>query len=737
MPSDPADSKPVASPIPRAPIRRFLPIAVGLAGLAMSHGSMLAQGSGRVQGDARDARLVHYILEHTYLWTTRAPLHEEFWNPPIFYPERNALAYSDTLVGSAAPYWAFRATGAAPDSSYQLWLVSTSALNFVAGCVLLRGGLGFGLVASTFGAALLSFGAPRMNELGHSQLLPHYWTFATVYALARLFRGEPGSRIRRALLWDVAALGAVGQFATGFYLGWFLVLGTGFAPLVSLAFPAWRRSVLPRLSRDIPAILGATLLGLLLLTPLAMHYARAARATVLRQYDAALRSVPEPRSWLHLGPFSRAWGWTARLSIFEGQAMDDELRMGIGLLTTLICLAGFPLRPSSRAFGLIALGILACSTSWPGRTIVELASWSVVGCASGIALERGHPWARLGVLAALLGYLTLSHDLGDRAFGIRLCTMILCATAAVRERGRPVIALALAGISSWLASESFPMGVVLPAAFTSAALMAVAKLLRWRRRPPIWRVALAAFLASACVLSFLDRPRILALGLLGPSIFLFAWKDGRNRPPARSLAIGTVVSLLTILAFRNTDTLWWYIYAWFPAGTAIRAVGRIGILMLIPAAVGLASALDRLEGRRRGKLAIALGLACVAEQSLAFPTFDKFTKRADVAAIASRVDRDCEAFYVFPLNQEHDSYERQVDGMWAGISTGKPSVNGYPASYPRDWRLLSGPSHAFGEPIDPEVDLHRVEDALKTWAADRGVSPGRIGWVGGREERVP
>src|SRR5262249_25513985 len=146
-----------------------LALGFGVLGIVMAHHPMILSGFRRIQTDLGDSRLIHYLLEHGYRWVQREPLHREFWNPPFFYPVANVAAYSDVLLSVGPVYWPWRVLGAPPGSSFGLWMVSVSALNYAAGLLLFRRGLGFGMLAAASAAFLVAFGAPRMNQLHHQQ----------------------------------------------------------------------------------------------------------------------------------------------------------------------------------------------------------------------------------------------------------------------------------------------------------------------------------------------------------------------------------------------------------------------------------------------------------------------------------------------------------------------------------------------------------------------------------------
>ncbi len=180
-------------------LRIALAVGVGVLGVAMAHYPIVFSRFRLIQTSLGDTRLIHYLLEHGYLWVWRVPGHLDFWSPPFFYPLKNAAAYSDVLVGVGPVYWLWRVLGASPDISFGLWMLSMSALNYAAGLLLFRRGFGFGIPATVAGASLVAFGAPRLNQMGHPQLLPFFYPLLTLHALARLFGGLPlGWRARQA-----------------------------------------------------------------------------------------------------------------------------------------------------------------------------------------------------------------------------------------------------------------------------------------------------------------------------------------------------------------------------------------------------------------------------------------------------------------------------------------------------------------------------------------------------------
>ena len=120
---------------------------------------MLLAGLAEIQGTV-NSRLINYLLEHSFLWLRGQAPHRAFWDIPFFYPARNTAGLSDTMLSIAPVYWAWRATGLRPDTAFQLYMLTISALNYAAGYALLRSGFRCGPIGSIAGAFLFAFAAP-------------------------------------------------------------------------------------------------------------------------------------------------------------------------------------------------------------------------------------------------------------------------------------------------------------------------------------------------------------------------------------------------------------------------------------------------------------------------------------------------------------------------------------------------------------------------------------------------
>lgn len=699
-------------------------VGVGVLGVVMAHHPMIFSGFGRIQADVQDTRLIHYLLEHTYLWVTGDPVHRDLWSPPFYYPAQNVAAYSDLFLTLGPAYWFYRAVGASPDPSFGLWMVSMSAMNYAAGLLLFGRGLGFGLPATVAGSSLLAFGAPRVNQMEHQQLLGCFFVLIAVYAMARL-ASEPSTGGRtRAGLWLLAVLAEVAQLYGGVYLGWFLGLGVGTAALGALVLPSCRPVLLRILRRDLPAMVAAAAVGLLLLQPFLIHYRRAAE-DVGEQYPPTLRAL-HPRVWsyLDMGPGSWIWGWMSGRGPLHVDQFPSEHRLGIGLLTAIVCAAGLYV---GRDRPLCRLAVLTAALLWIGTTFLPGDLLSTIACgvlcygAAALFHATDDPFGRAVGLAAVLIVVVLRRFPTPQTISLGLILSILGLIEIHRSRDEPrrwiVPGLAIGAVSPRL----FPIEVILIGLGLIVPAAAVAAYFKRPRRSEVVTGVSALLVIFSMFVTYLDRPAALITAMVVAPTAVAMGIPGRRRPAPRILLRAILIAIPFMVLFYAEDSIWLHYSRYIPGAMAMRAVGRVVLILLLPAALGLATIVERLSRRGRVVAAWILILACLAEQGVTTETFDAAAIRARIGNLARRIDRSREAFYYHPCEiQPFEVY--QIDAMWASIAAGVPTINGLTGHAPRDWFDFFI--------VDTGKEGLEVEDVLRAWEAGRGLSSDRIQWIG-------
>ena len=709
------------------------PAALAAVGLLMAHHPMLLSGLRRVQSDPGDSRLIHYFLEHDYRWFRGDPNHAGLWDPPFFYPYRNALALSDTLFGAAPLYGAIRAAGFAPDTSFQLWMMAVSLLNDAVMLHLLRKRLGLSWLASSAGAFLFAFGAPRVNLISHQQHMPQFLGLVTVDALFGVFPGRGVPAWKRAGLWSLAALGLAAQLSTGFYLGWFLVLALGSAAALALVLPTTRRTFLAVVGRDALFIAGAAALGACLMRPWLAHHLEAARGLGPRFAQYVRQYLPSPATWLYQGPQSWFGGWTSRLTYFPTPHAEAEQRLGVGPVTTLAVAAGLWLgrdRASVRLLSAVAVVIVLVITPiQPGPLFLAAHAGIVAAIAFAFDGRRERPGAFASVLVLLILDLHLARRprepvVGAAALATAAAAWAFLARGDDRRTGRVAGILGLGLAFSLFALPVLGIGLVF------AGLVALAGAVAgWRSRLWVEAALVGGTLLFSTAITYADRPRVgLTLALGAVALAVVAGLGERVRPPVGWLPVVALAGLLVSALFADDGVAWFFFANHVPGASALMFVARGGLTLLTLYAIGLGLFFERLRGRARSWPALAVGVVCLAEQGVTTDSFDKAENRREIAALARRIDDRPEAFFYSPHASAWASPKTNLDAMWAGLERGKPTVNGYSGSTPVGWRGLENPN------ADTPCDLDCLGLALDAWRKNAGRSVGRLQWVGGPDE---
>jgi hypothetical protein len=659
---------------------------VGLLGLLMAHHPMLFCGLARMQG-SEDSRLINYLLEHSYRWIKQEPLHREFWDIPIFYPTRNTAGFSDTLLTIAPLYWGWRATGLAPDTAFQLWMLTISALNFLGGYWLLRAGFRRSAAGSIAGAFLFAFAAPRVNQIEHQQLMPQIFIVGTIMALFAIFRGRPSTRgpLTPLVLWLTAGLCLVAQFYTSVYLGWFFALALVLAFAWALFLPWYRLHLIGVIREQWMAIGLGTVLSALAIRPLLNHYVMAMSEVGMPDYQAMVAaSVPDWRACVYMGPGSWIWGWMPRLRLFHLLGLEQAMRSGLGLVTPLFCLAGLVScreLPAVRLTGLATVAFVLAIMRFE-RSIVEVVALGLWATCV-LELYRGVYSRSERRILVVFGFLLTLTIFPGALLAVPLFLVVLVVLTSLLPPGR---VRELGGVSILVALVGY-MGLVshvhrLAALGAGAALAAMLEIVGYRAR----------------------STRIIGTLVWGGSVVCAA-----------------------LWLFPYEIKLWPSLSAAIPGGRALRVVSRSLLLGLVPASLGLACFFESIEKWRMPRVLVyAFGLVCLLDQGVTTSSFDKPSQRAVVAALARRVDRTCRSFYYSPRNAGSNILHCHLDAMWAEIETGVPTVNGYSGATPPGWSPLYWAS------VDSSKDVDRIDSALAAWATLQRIPRDDICWI--REE---
>jgi len=223
-----------------------------------------------------------------------------------------------------------------------------------------------------------------------------------------------------------------------------------------------------------------------------------------------------------------------------------------------------------------------------------------------------------------------------------------------------------------------------------------------------------------------EHEQRLGMGLLTTALGVAGLWYRRREAGVRLVALAGL-TLFVLALNAGGITAWRMVYEVVPGAKAIRAVARIGLVVLIPMGLGLAISVDRLvrNGGFRAVVALVLAILCLFEQGETTPAFSKQESREDVAALARLISSDCHAFVFSPVGGRWPFWKYQLDAMWAGLQTSVPTLNGYSGNFPPGWQLRDTNIRFSGDAL-------RVSRAIGSWIRQNDLNPDSICWVRAR-----
>ena len=291
-------------------VRTSILLILIFLGIRIQHWTILKGSMDLVHGDMGDSRFNNILLEHGWKYISGHLGGASFWSPTwLFFPAKNTLLYSDVMLGAILNYAPFRFAGFDAQTSYQLWHLTNSAINFL-GMFFLCHTIGYRFFASAAGAWLFAFGLIRGAYLPHSQLMPHYYVIFSIICAISSFRSKSK---KQSFVW--AALSGIFlgmQFWVGLYIFWLSV----FLMILALCLAAviFQRSLI--LSFIIARRWALTAFGIsfcILVTPLALRYLSIQKILGSRNWSDVVGFLPgfwafflpPPDTWFYNELFQR------------------------------------------------------------------------------------------------------------------------------------------------------------------------------------------------------------------------------------------------------------------------------------------------------------------------------------------------------------------------------------------------------------------------------------------------
>jgi len=151
-------------------------------------------------------------------------------------------------------------------------------------------------------------------------------------------------------------------------------------------------------------------------------------------------------------------------------------------------------------------------------------------------------------------------------------------------------------------------------------------------------------------------------------LFLF-----RRESYVKLICAGFITTVVLTFYLTNTISIWPFLRDVIPGAKAIRAVCRVGMIQLIPAAIGLALLFFWLRQRRYRSLLVVVGLVCLLEQvNTGSKVLSKQDIQEKVHSLAGQVEPKTQAFMLVPHEKRADLAEL---AYWVALASRTPTIN--------------------------------------------------------------
>jgi hypothetical protein len=306
----------------------------------------------RLIGDLGDARFIISITEYNYQWLIGNYSH--YWDGFFFYPDKEAISYSDNLLGITPLYFIIRIFFSDFLTAFQILIIACHALNFLS-CYYCFYRLSGNRYAAAGGAFIFAFSLALNGIHNHPQFT---FRFCMPFFFYFMYRYLNSLQIKSLSL---AFLFLLIQFYLGAYLGVFLMVGGIFFTATWLLF---NYGIFRNFKKMLVQwIVVVPLFALLLLPMLYHYYKRVVETGFYSDYNFYMETVPRFSSWFKAFPGSFCWPFLVKTSVDSQYSWLHQLFPGGVVILTIIISAYFALKKQRMQLILFsALALFLCFT---------------------------------------------------------------------------------------------------------------------------------------------------------------------------------------------------------------------------------------------------------------------------------------------------------------------------------------------------------------------------------------
>lgn len=293
------------------------------------HNSVIFSGFKKIQTDPGDTRFNNYILEHIHKSIKNG--FKEFFSPNFFYPHKNNLFFSDLQIFYYPFYGIFRITGFEYDTSFQLFMILSTILNF---CLCFYF---FHIIDQKkpffngFGAFFFSSANMRACQIGHQQLLPNIYILLCFIFIFLIFKNFKENKKRTKVYLLLFTVSFIFQAWSGFYNFYMLFLYVLF--LFFLIFIYKTKEIILFFKNYALFLIFSIIFLTIFLFPYIKMSKILKKEVEKRSLEEVFTMLPQWKSYLYMGEENLIYGKLPITNFLKPDEAAHEHRLGLGFIT--------------------------------------------------------------------------------------------------------------------------------------------------------------------------------------------------------------------------------------------------------------------------------------------------------------------------------------------------------------------------------------------------------------------
>lgn len=291
-------------------------------------------------GDSGDGRLTNLIAEHWFQFFSGK---EAFRDLIIFFPVKNTLSYSDTLLVFGVIHSLFRLCGLDIFTAYTLTLISVHVFGAFSMLYLLRKKIKLSFPACITGVILFAY-SNMLIVNAHPQLYAYFLLPFLLIFVFNYFENLHGARNKRLLYGCTSIVIFMSVLFNSYYIGYFFFLIAATFLIVFLSICVYKRAepfkhIFVYIKTNILDFVVFICIGIVSACPFLYVYLPSLQEFGNRPWVEVFLLLPSPIDYINFDPRNLIYGKTLKNLQFPHSL--GELQIGFPYITILAFFTAF------------------------------------------------------------------------------------------------------------------------------------------------------------------------------------------------------------------------------------------------------------------------------------------------------------------------------------------------------------------------------------------------------------